>query len=102
MARETDRGPRLVPPSPATPVLEPPRGRLIMAEGIIRRHYLDAETGEPIVNARWVRDNMPYKQRLSHSRVAWYDTDVDAIVTEARRTGKHVKDVKIDYLEKAG
>lgn len=94
---------RSVPPTPPAPPLEAPRGRRITAEGIIKRHYLDAETGDPIVTVRWVRDNMPYKEKLSHARVAWFVDDVDAIVAEARRTGSQVKDVKLEHLErKAG
>jgi hypothetical protein len=95
-----DRKLRALPPTPPAPPVEAPRGRLISAEGIVRRFYLDAETSEAIVDARWVRDNMPYKQRLSHSRVAWFDADVEAIIAEARRSGKLIKDVRLDYLER--
>lgn len=84
----------------APPPLVAPRGRLIMAEGIVKRHYLDAETGKPLVSTRWVRDNMPYKLSLSHSRVAWYENDVAAVIAESQRTGAHVKDVRLDYLER--
>lgn len=92
--------PRLVPPSGPVAALEPPRGRLIMAESIVTRHYRDAETGEPMVTPRWVRDNMPYKQQLSHSRVAWYENDVEAIIAEAARLGIPIKQVKLSYLER--
>lgn len=95
-----DRSLRLAPPTSPSPSFDPPRGRLIQAESIITRHYTDAETGQALVSPRWVRDNMPYKQKLSHCRVAWYSGDVDEIVAISRRDRLFVKDVKLDYLEK--
>lgn len=91
-------GPQLVPPK--TP-LDVPRGRYITADGIVKRWFMDPETGEEIVSARWVRLNMPYKQVFSHSRVAWFENDVAAVIAEARTKNIHIKDVKLDYLEKA-
>lgn len=95
-------GPRGLPPRTPVAPLEPPRGRLISARSIINRYYLDADSGEPLVTERWIRDNMPYKQDLSHSRVAWYDTDVAEIVEIARAKGIKIKHVKLTHLEKAG
>lgn len=91
---------RSVPPTPPVAPLDPPRGRLISAEGIIQRYYTDSETKKKLVTPRWIRDNMPYRQKLSRARVAWYDNDVEAVVAEAARSGVQIKDVKLDYLER--
>lgn len=77
-----------------------PRGRFISAERIVQKHFLDDED-RPLVNARWVRENMPYKLQLSHSRVAWYEGDVVRILAEASRLGVPLKDVKLSDLEGA-
>lgn len=96
----SERHLRSVPPTPPSSPLDPPRGRLISAEGIIQRWYTDPVTKKALVNVRWVRDNMPYRQKLSRAKLAWYDADVEAIVDEAARSGVHIKDVKLDYLER--
>jgi hypothetical protein len=77
-----------------------PRGRFIDAERIVQKHFLD-DKDLPIVTPRWVRDNMPYKIQLSHSRVAWYDGDVLRILAEASRLGIPLKEVKLADLEGA-
>lgn len=79
-----------------------PRGRLISAEGIVKRWFIDPETGCEMMSARWVRDFMPYKQTMSHSRVLWYENDVAAIIAKAREQGIQIRNVKLDYLEGAG
>lgn len=80
------------------PALRVPRGRPIDAAAIVRRFFTDAD-GKALVTTRWVRDNMPYKVSASHSRVFWYDTDVEAVLTEARRQNIPIKDVRLSYLE---
>lgn len=85
----TDRSPLVIP-----------RGRLIDAPKIVKRFFTDDE-GNAVVNARWVRDNMPYKIPLSHSRVVWYDGDVERVIAEAARLGVPVKSVKLADIESA-
>lgn len=77
-----------------------PRGRLIDAKKIIARFFTDDE-GRSAVTHRWVRDNMPYKIPLSHSRVMWYDGDVERIIAEAARLSIPLKSVRLPDLDSA-
>ena len=80
------------------PTISTPRGRMVDSKAIVKRFFVDSD-GREFVTSRWVRDNMPYKISLSHSRVVWYDQDVEQILAEARRLGIQVKDVKLKHLE---
>jgi hypothetical protein len=45
---------------------------------------------------------MSYRIHLSHSRVAWYDQDVERIIDAARRQGVKLNDVRLNDLEAGG
>lgn len=76
------------------PRLDAPRGRLIDAKAIVDRFFIDPD-GRKLVTQRWVRDNMPHKIPLSHSRVVWYDGDVERVLVEAARTGRPIRDINL-------
>lgn len=65
----------------AAPVAPPTRGRLLSARQIIARHFADLD--RPPSEA-WIREHVPHKVRLSHKRVCWYETDVDAWLNDRR------------------
>lgn len=53
-----------------------PRGPMMSAEKIVRDYFTDPDSGEAYVSAKWVRDTVPGKVRLSHNVVLWYRDDV--------------------------
>lgn len=56
--------------------LAAPRGRPISARTIVKEFGTDPETGEQHFSEKWVRENVPGKRRLSHSKVIWYYDEV--------------------------
>lgn len=77
--------------------IDVPRGRPIDAAGIVRRFFTDGDD-KALATERWVRDNMPHKIAASHSRVFWYDADVEQIMAIARRDNRKIKDVRLPQL----
>lgn len=60
-----------------------PRGPMLSPDAVVREFFTQPD-GSAIVSAKWVRENLPGKIRLSHSKVVWYRDDVLAWL-EARR-----------------
>ncbi|MDB4874418.1 MAG: hypothetical protein JWM41_864 [Gemmatimonadetes bacterium] len=86
------------------PPVEQPRGRMVDAKAIVEHFYTVEENGvtKRQVSARWVREHMPYKMPMSHSRVFWYLNDVVEILAESRRLRIPIKEVTLPHLERAG
>ncbi len=58
-------------PAPAGPR----RGVPMTAKQVVREFFTDAD-GNELVSDKWVRDTVPGKYRLSHSRAIWYSGEV--------------------------
>lgn len=71
----------------STETIPAPRGPIVNAAWIIRHYHTDPDTGTATVSDKWIRETVPGKIRLSHSRVGWYRDDVIKYYEGLRRAG---------------
>jgi hypothetical protein len=74
------------------------RGRLMDAKRVVKLFFTDTE-GHRAVTSRWVNENMPHRIKLSHSRIAWQEKDVEEIIAMSQRKGIPINEVRLAHLE---